>query len=266
MVLCKMKTYTIQEYFIELNQEVIFSDPEMMGNLYKKRFVNRKGVPKGSSQTYTEILAKHLYANIVSKQGNLGINVIQPTPKAVKQAGPIHDRKNVEFSDYKNGDRVRNEENIAKQLFSIKAVGTYNGVPLNVIDYQVPVNRRRGYPDGKIDLILESGSSALIGELKDDYSKESLLRAVLEVETYFEKIEGTGLLQEYYSKNNIIKALLLFKETRPYDEYFNVNFQETKKLLKALNIVVFEVIDKNPNIKIIDGNEYKNKKYSIKNI
>lgn len=109
-----------------------------------------------------------------------------------------------------------------------------------IVDYQIPVNRVQYSNDGKIDLVLTSSKGVYIGELKDNKSQESLLRAILEVQTYYDKVSHDKL-KDCYQKDFVGKAILLFDGTRPFKEFDNEDYQWTNKLLRRWDILVFKV-------------------------
>lgn len=209
-------------------------------DLYQQRFVNYKGKPLGVSEKYTEILAEELYNGsiLINTSGN---NYTAFTEKVT--TGPLHNHAEVKYTPYKQNDKKRNEENIAKRMFQKGCSTLGNLENFSVVDYQVPVIRNYKSHAGKIDLILTSDYVAWIGELKDDRSDESLLRAVLEVETYFQKVSHQKLMT-CYKKGSVGKAILIFKNTRPYEEFHSKDNKWTKKLLNKLDIIVFLVESK----------------------
>ena len=61
-----------------------------------------------------------------------------------------------------------------------------------VFDYQIPLKESRKDRFGEIDLVAQSGSSIKLLELKiDGKGKETLLRALLEIYTYYKLLVGS---------------------------------------------------------------------------
>lgn len=212
--------------------------------LYQQDFVNYEGKTIDSKRKYTEILAEKLYND------ELKINIKKIDKSKEKESySPIHNKEDVKFTNYKPEDIERNEENIAKRMFQIGSM-TKQSEEYFVVDYQVPVNRIYSSSDGKIDLILTTSSSIVIGELKGNESKESLIRAILQVETYFRKVSHEKL-RKCYNKENIEKAILLFKNTRPFEEFSSNDHMWMKKLLNKYNISILLVEGTSPVDKIL---------------
>lgn len=209
------------------------------GELYQQCFVNYKGRTSDSNKIYNEILAEKLYND------ELEINIKEIDKSKEKESNsPIHNKEDVKFTNYEPEDVERTEENIAKRMFQIGSSPRQSDEYV-VADYQVPVNRVHNTSDGKIDLILTTSSSIVIGEIKGNESKESLIRTILEVETYFRKISHEKL-RKCYNKENIEKAILLFKDTRPFEEFSSNDYIWVKKLLDKWDISILLVESTRP--------------------
>lgn len=82
------------------------------------------------------------------------------------------------------------------------------------VDYQVPVNRRDGSEEGKVDLILVLDQETILGERKDEDSDETLLRAMTEIRTYQLKIQSCSSarkrFEESYHHRAVRSAVLFF--------------------------------------------------------
>lgn len=89
----------------------------------------------------------------------------------------------------------RKEERIALALAQKKVLN-----PLGeVIDYQVPLKSKQSDRAGKIDLMTFDESTGILRliELKAPKSKETLLRCVLEIYTYYKTVDMDELLRSY---------------------------------------------------------------------
>jgi hypothetical protein len=130
----------------------------------------------------------------------------------------------------------REEERIALELFgkSFPHLGT-------ILDYQVPLkNIRADIGHGKIDLIScnnEKQNLTLL-ELKKPNSNETLLRATLEIFTYWKIIDHPKVLGDFHlSQNtNVKKAVMLFQDSYAYSEYVSRKSPNTIALMQALNV------------------------------
>ena len=106
------------------------------------------------------------------------------------------------------------EENFAKRLTGLKLpeIG-------EVIDYQVPLkNTSTDKGVGKIDLISynEETKTFHLIELKYISNKETLLRAILEVYTYSQKVDQVKLIADYI-KDYKFKKSKTIKDVNPND-------------------------------------------------
>lgn len=120
------------------------------------------------------------------------------------------------------------------------------------LDYQIPLRERKGeYPPdsepegrGKIDLLMELNGALYFIELKREDSQESLLRAILEIETYYRTADHE-LLRKCFERKGlpIKKAILLFdhQECRPYQECLSRDLPHVHKLLKEWEIEIFTI-------------------------
>lgn len=66
-----------------------------------------------------------------------------------------------------------------------------------VLDYQTPLKGRRADHAGKIDLLAYDGRAVRILELKAPDSTETMLRCVLEGETYRRTVDAEKLLADF---------------------------------------------------------------------
>ena len=84
-----------------------------------------------------------------------------------------------------------------------------------ILDYQVPLKDKKNTKAGKIDLISynENENKLYLIELKNDFSKESLLRCALEIITYSKQIDIERLKKDFSlsNKTKVGKAILIFK-------------------------------------------------------
>lgn len=162
--------------------------------LYNIDALNYKGIST-EGIPYSEIIAKWLYENFYEEESLIELlrrnsDMKDDSDDNETLSGPIHDPKKVKYNE-KSG---RNEEKIAIRLFQLGELdvdGDFGCTKMKVIDYQIPVH----YVDpvqkeGKVDLVLLDRGQIVIGELKDEKSSETLLRAVVEAKTYQYKIQN----------------------------------------------------------------------------
>lgn len=136
---------------------------------------------------------------------------------------------------------TRIEERIALDMFGKEyaALG-------KIIDYQVPLkNVLHDKGIGKIDLLSYDESKQILTflELKKPDSEETLLRAVLEVFTYWKIVNQDKLLCDFGLPENtkIQKAVLLFENSYAYNEYVNNRSPKTTALMKRLDVDFFGI-------------------------
>ena len=186
---------------------------------------------------YTEIIAEKLIACDIAQKLQ-SIKEINRKKYNVKHDGQINYYTN------------REEEIFAKRL---------KGKTLNIIgkiiDYQIPLKADKfDKKVGKIDLIsyTEEGSKPVcyLIELKHlKNNKDTLLRCILEITTYYQLLNKQNFINSYkrYFNNplkleNIKKSILVFEGSSQHDEI--IDLQEghrpyLRMLLKKLDINIF---------------------------
>ena len=206
-------------------------------NLYVEKMINYTGNTTDTKEKYTEVIAKEILDNFNKFDFN-NINVIK------RDKGYNIDTHDGKF----NKDSNRREELIAMKLFNT----TYEGLG-KFIDYQIPLKDKKNTKAGKIDLISysEEGNILYLIELKNDFSKETLLRCTLEMMTYINQVDKEKLLIDYNMEPNVkIKpAILIFEGTRPYKD---VSDKYVTELIEKFGIALYIAdIDEKFNIKSI---------------
>jgi len=198
-------------------------------NLYKSKCINWKGKTLDSKEYYTEVISRELLKGeklvLLEKIGQ--INRIK------KYNVGTHDGQH-------NGDTNRAEEIFAIHLKGekLKKLGL-------VIDYQVPLKEKRSDDAGKIDLITSTNKSVYIVELKYIDNKETLLRAILEIWTYYKQLNKVNFLKSFklpkqIKIEDIRKAVLLSVGCNAYKEAKELSKRpELKQLAKALGVDIF---------------------------
>ncbi len=200
-----------------------------MGPEKWKQIVNHKRKIKG--QYETDLLAK----KILSGEEN--------PLKDVKRSK----RKCYRTKSHKKGRPLPNSNRIEER----EAIELFNNQDI-LLDYQVPLRERKGeYPAdsepesrGKVDLLMELDGALYLTELKREDSSESLLRAILEIETYYRTVDRE-LLGKCFGREGlpVKKAILLFvhPECRPYREWLSKDLPWVHKLLETWRIEVFTI-------------------------
>lgn len=193
-------------------------------DLYIGKMINYKGNTTDTKEKYTEVIAKEILDTPNKYNFNL-INIIK------RDKG-----YNINTHDGKyNEESPRREEIIAMKLFNTKQDGLGK-----FIDYQIPLKDKKNTKAGKIDLISynEEENILYLIELKNDFSKETLLRCILEIMTYINQVDKEKLVLDYNMRSNVkIKpAILIFEGTRPHED---ISDEYVTKLIKKFGIALY---------------------------
>lgn len=206
---------------------------------YQQPFVNYKGRTNDTKILYTELIAGFLIANIKKFDEINSIN--RPTYIVQEHNGHIN-----------NPGSRRREEVLAKSLFNREFKDTGK-----IIDYQIPL-RERATDHGikAIDLLSKNENELIIYEFKKADSTETLLRCLLEIETYYHILNRKTLSQDYFKNNttNVRKAVLIFADGVQL-KWYHDNQPMVKKLQNMLEIDIY--IAHGDNDKIINITKYK---------
>ena len=92
---------------------------------------------------------------------------------------------------------------INKHLAAI-SIKLFNKHP-RIIDYQIPLSDKKKDRAGKIDFLYvdKEKHTLVLCELKASNSKESPLKAIYEIYTYYNIVDRTKLLADYNTKYNL---------------------------------------------------------------
>lgn len=156
----------------------------------------------------------------------------------------------VDHEDTQTNDDPNPETHICKELvFASRQNGKEYEHIGTCIDYQTPLrNQRADGPFNSIDLLSYNKDSDTLQllEMKCKDSDEPLLRAVLEVFTYWKVVDHEKLLYDFKNKlpelsidpfeTQIKKSVLLFEGSPIYNEYVNKESPNTVELMKKLGV------------------------------
>ena len=217
-----------------------FLGADKICNLYDESFINWAGTVNQGTQKYTEVIAEYLLRpEIFARWGE--IEVI--TREKSYDAGHSIDYVKAPYDGTVKVSGAREEELRAKAMLhdTIKNHG-------KIIDYQTPLKNERndgsGRKIGKIDLLMydERNNYAYILEYKRPDSRETLLRCVLEVYTYFRTVDRCKLRNDFavLRENGAVirKGVLLHAGSYAAEEYYGDN-PFVKKLKTELGVEVF---------------------------
>ena len=210
--------------------------------LYQKPFVNYLGKTSNTNEYYTEIVAGILLNNNFAQQ--------------LKNVPPINRKNyNVNHTGVISTGRLtsnRKEERFAISLFNLSK---YYGIKFRylgkVIDYQVPLKRSNQDKNvGKIDMISQTDDEIWLLELKNFDSKDTLLKCVLEISTYYQLLNKNNFLKKSYQEFSkfkpcqIKKGVVIFENSLQYKEFREMKHCDRPNLMsliKALNVEIFVV-------------------------
>ena len=134
-----------------------------------------------------------------------------------------------------DSDSPRREEQIARSMMG----HTYEHIG-KIIDYQTPLKNVQSDDAGKIDLLSwnKEKKRAYILEFKAQESQETLLRCILEIDTYSRIVDIGKLFEDFKlpAEATVRKAALIYCGSRLYEDFKDIT---VKKLMKALGVDLF---------------------------
>ena len=222
--------------YLKKTVEVLEDKLKNAKNLYKSKCINWKGETLDSKEYYTEVISRELL-----KAEKLVLL------EKIDQINRVN--YNVDTHDGKHNSNT----NRAEEIFAMQLKGKKLEKLGLVIDYQVPLKKKRSDDAGKIDLITSANKSVYIVELKYIGNKETLLRAILEIWTYYKQLNKVNFLKSFKllkqnKTNDIRKAVLLSVGCNAYNEAKELSKRpKLKQLAKALDVDIF-LIEKNGEI------------------
>ncbi len=238
--------------------------------LYLQPFINYEGAAKDTERSWQDIAADLIASGAVDFNPS-------PLPASSEDpvSAPFHSLRSPESLGYVHGRFVGDDEKISRRIFE-KGYPIYVfGEKCVPCDYQVPVCNRSGSVDGNINLVFSSvcyeipdflpdlseedlsesddpfcryllsimknakkaSRSIVLASMKTPGNEDSLLRAALEIETYFRKTPHERL-RACYDRERFKKALILFDGSRAASEYFSFGFRSVKSLVERWSIAV----------------------------
>ncbi|MGB9904914.1 MAG: hypothetical protein ACPLQO_09660, partial [Desulfotomaculales bacterium] len=179
-----------------------------IGQLYQQPFINWRGKTKDAiQQLYTEVIAEELLQANIAKE-------LEKLPCIQRKQGYCVETHDGTIERQTN----REEEILAKRIFNYSREGNNLGELGKVFDYQVPLKNTRDDKAGKIDLVSfnQETNTVWLVELKRKDNKDTLLRCMLEVATYYQLLDKEGFIESHkdmlgnLSPDRIRKAVLVF--------------------------------------------------------
>jgi hypothetical protein len=206
---------------------------------------------RDTRETYSNIIAEYLLADTNY------LNAIQQVDRL--QSYRIKDHSEL-TKDERNflRKKERGEEWAARSFLwrtfdDDNAFGTF-------IDYQVPIKGVKADDAGKIDLLSynKKHNSFYVIEFKREYNTEPLLRAVIQIYTYWKQINREKLSQDYLSlfsekpklfvdaapqQADVRPAVLVYEGSRQYEQALNGGevIELSRTLGVSINFVGFQI-------------------------
>lgn len=209
---------------------------ENISTFYTEKCLNYRGKCKDTKEDYEDI-ATAFVLNKLKQFENINLVNRQQSYKMPDHEELIPDSEKID--ELKKGEIQREEEWLAKSMYD----KIYENLG-KIIDFQVPIKAVCDDTAGKIDLLAyaEKENVLYVLELKKSDSKETLLRCIMEIYTYYKQINGDKLLKDYSLSEDctIVPAVLIYKETPAADK---VSSSLSQKLIKALGVSVFMITE-----------------------
>lgn len=207
--------------------------------LYKNEVFNYSGKTSDTKELYSEVIAEELLKlDIKNKIKNI---------KEINRESSYHVKSHngqVTTNSSPNSSN-RTEEWFALKLFNESKQGRVFNKIGSIFDYQVPLKNKRDDNAGKIDMVSKNEKNIFLIELKIKESKETLLRCILEIATYYQLLDKNKFLSDYKENKDIKKAVLIVKGSPQEEELksiYNGERNNLKQLISDLDVQVF-VID-----------------------
>ncbi len=210
-----------------------------IGQLYQQPFLNWRGKTRDDQQQlFTEVIAEELLkSNMAARLRSLPA-ILRKEYRVETHDGTIERQTN------------REEEILAKRIFNYSERGNNLGELGKVFDYQVPLKSTQKDKAGKIDLVSfnQDTNTVWLVEFKRAGNKDTLLRCLLEVATYYQLLDKEGFIESHkdmlgnLSPDCIRKAVLIFKEQSQHEEIKEMKDGKRpmlKQLAESLEITFF---------------------------
>ena len=238
--------YTKNDIIIKTRAELV-----KIEELYQSIMINYRGKTFDTKEEYSEVIAEELL-NIGIKNKMGSINGI------VRQKGYCVKSHNGQVTTNTTaGNSNRKEELFAIRLFNESSQGKLFNHLGKVIDYQIPLKDILTNKAGKIDLISKNDENIFLIELKIKDNKETLLRCILEIATYYQILSKSEFIQSYKHefKNLVVKdikkAILISKDSSQHAELKSINNGgkiNLKMLMDSLDIEAYVIDEETLNV------------------
>lgn len=182
---------------------------------YRGGYINHRGKTTDTKEYDTEVIAEWLLGHLDL------LGQIQTITRRVSYRVEGHD-----------GNPDHPESNREEELIAM-AMKRQGELPLvgQILDYQTPLRSKKRDQAGKIDLLAYDGTVLRVLELKEPDSRETMLRCVLEGDTYLRTADRAKLLADFeLPSDTVVKACpFVFRGGAQWEE-----MQQDRPYLKRL--------------------------------
>ena len=215
----------------------------------RENFLYRVSSLATDRDDYTSYAYDFIIQNELTEDGKSLKNINTLTRKNTYQTK--HEQTSKEKSN-------REEERFVLDMFNNRNQTSYQTIFGEILDYQVPLkNFRSDKGVGKIDFIFKKDNALYFAEIKTATNKESILKAITEIQTYYQIADKEKLLEDYKLDKNLLikKCLVLFEESVQVKRL--LKDERIKDLISRFNIVIC-ILSQNSNIEQVLLSEYNN--------
>jgi hypothetical protein len=169
----------------EIRQRVQDALTQNLHFFYQENFLTYRGKTKDSRQLYIEVVSAELLESYEHMKF-IGQNI------PIRRTRSFH----VDHDGVPNVNARLERFNTLAYSEKLLAIALYNSQTRycfgNIFDYQVPLKESQDDKFGEIDLVAQKGSSIKLLELKTiGKTEDTLLKAILEIYTYYKLISGS---------------------------------------------------------------------------
>ncbi len=226
--------------------------------MYQSPVVRHIGRTKDTKEFYSEVVAEWLLKN----------DFIFDCIETIDVDGN-YNQEHIVTGSKKYASGKNREDHYPKQMYAYCNDGEtkqkYSEIG-RIIDFQVPLDPTQNISKvGKIDLFSKNGKKVYLLEYKvEDNAQESLLRAVLEIYTYFRQLNHKKFKRQYKNlgieeSDNIIPAVLIYenKKSAQFNQCDKTQYPSLWKLIKNLKIKVFVISGRQDRVDLYKIQEVK---------
>jgi Holliday junction resolvase-like predicted endonuclease len=160
---------------------------------------------------------------------------------------PKHNELTEEREARLQGKKLSEKVLAQKLYFIIKKLDILG----NIIDYETPCYKTKKDKVGEVDLLAYNENKNILSiiELKQEDNPETMLRAILEISTYFKQLNLDWLKKCFKEdgvneNSEVKKVVLIFKNSPLYNQYIEPN-SRLKELAQALEVDILTLEDAN---------------------